>query len=96
MFQVVWLQAALHELADIWTQANSSQRRAITAATHRIDQLLQTDPHLRGESRPPGQRVLFQPPLGIVFQALPQRSLVRVFPVWRFRQRGEAGGPANS
>ena len=42
MFRVEWLQSALDELTNLWTQAN---RQAITAATHLIDQKLGTDPH---------------------------------------------------
>ena len=76
MFQVVWLQTALNELAGVWVQADSAQRQAITAATHAIDKRLQTDPPNQGESRSHGQRVLFQPPLGITFEVHPQRSLV--------------------
>src|SRR5437016_1781735 len=63
MFQVEWLQTVLDALADLWTQADSSQRQAITAASHAIDQRLSKDPHNEGESRSGGFRIMFAPPL---------------------------------
>ena len=56
MFRVEWLQSALDELAEVWTEADSPARQAITAAAHRIEQLLQSQPHAQGESRAEGQR----------------------------------------
>ena len=38
MFQVEWLQIALDELTSVWTQADSIQRHAITAASHVLEQ----------------------------------------------------------
>jgi len=37
MFQVRWERGALDTLADLWTQVDSSQRQAITAANHSIE-----------------------------------------------------------
>ena len=36
MFQVVWLQTALNELASVWMQAGSTQRMAITEAAQQL------------------------------------------------------------
>jgi len=88
MFQVVWLQSALDELAALWMQADSAGRRSITAATESIDQLLQTDPAEKGESRSQGRRILLQPPLGVTFEVRQNVSAVRVLHVWAFRKRG--------
>jgi hypothetical protein len=63
MFRVVWLQIALDELADAWLQGDSALRKAITAASHDIDQRLGRDPHEEGESRPGGRRLTFAAPL---------------------------------
>lgn len=38
MFQVAWLREAVDELADIWIKADSPSRKAITQATHILDQ----------------------------------------------------------
>ena len=89
MFRVKWLQEALDELTILWTQADSALRAAITAATHALDQELQTDPYRNSESRNEEDRVLFAYPLAIQIEVdLPQR-IVWVLHVWRFRRRGE-------
>jgi hypothetical protein len=84
MFRVRWKQSALDELAALWMAADSEGRRAITAATHRIDQLLQGDPENQGESRPGGRRILFVPPLGLLYRVDPAQSVVHVLQVWRY------------
>lgn len=87
MFHVVWLQPALNELAAAWIQANSTERQTITAATHTIDQLLKTDPHNQGESRPHGQRIMFLSPLGMTFEI--RQEMVRILHIWMVRRRGQ-------
>ncbi len=89
MFTVRWRRSALNELAAIWTDADSRQRRDITDASQRIDRLLHREPEQQGESRPRGRRILFVSPLGITFYVDRQAALVSVLHVWRFRQRGE-------
>lgn len=88
MFTVRWKRSALNELAALWTQADSTMRQAITAATNRIDQELQHDPENQSESRGGGERVYFEFPLGIRFEVDRQESLVHVLHVWSFRKRG--------
>ena len=48
MYHVEWLQTALNELAGAWVPADSTQRDAIRAASHAIDQRLQSDPENAG------------------------------------------------
>jgi plasmid stabilization system protein ParE len=84
MFTVRWKRSAQNELTSLWVEADSEQRRAITRAAQAIDHQLQTDPSNQGESRPNGRRILFTPPLGILFRVDSQRSVVRVLQVWRF------------
>ena len=85
MFQVLWLQSALNELADAWLRADAAQRQAINAATRAIDQHLSDAPERLGESRAHGQRIWFQAPLGITFEVMPGHSIVRVVHVWSYR-----------
>jgi len=89
MFRVEWLQEALDELTLLWMQAESSLRQALTAATHRIDQELHTDPYRQSESREDEERVLFVYPLGVQFEVDLQRRIVWILHVWQFRRRGE-------
>lgn len=84
MFRVRWKQSALDELTALWMAADSEGRREITAAAHRIDQLLQGDPEDQGESRPGGRRILFVPPLGLLFRVDAALSVVRVLHVWHY------------
>jgi hypothetical protein len=84
MFTVRWQQSALNELTVLWTEADSERRRAITQATHLLDQRLQSDPETLGESRPNNCRIFFAPPLGILFRVYPQQGVVRVLRVWQF------------
>jgi hypothetical protein len=65
MFRVEWLQEALDELTNLWLQADSSLRQAITAATHALDQELCVDPYRGSESREDEERVLFAYPLAV-------------------------------
>ena len=87
MFQGLWVRAATDELADLWGQADSALRQAITAASNSIDQLLRIDPQNQGEARDAGERVMFILPLGVQFDILPAALLVRVLHVWDCRPR---------
>ena len=85
IFTVTWKPTADDELADLWLKG--PDRAAITAAANAIDALLRVDPHLQGESRADGTRVLFQPPLGVRFEVNEQDRVVEVLKVWRFRRK---------
>lgn len=87
MYQVEWLQSALNELADAWTNASSTQREAITTAAQVIEQLLQSNPQNQGESRPMGRRILFHSPLGVTFRIHRQNSIVYVTHAWAYWRR---------
>jgi hypothetical protein len=66
-YTVVWTNRAEQELAAVWM--NASGPAAITAAANRIDFLLQRDPLGHGESRAGPNRILFEGPLGVLYQA---------------------------
>jgi hypothetical protein len=87
MFQVEWLQIALDELTNLWIKADSSQRQAITAAGHVLEQRLQSDPANEGESRPGGRRITFVPPLAVRFQVETDGQTVTVLHVRLFGRR---------
>lgn len=84
MFTVRWKPSARDELTDLWVNADSALRRAITQASDRIDRRLAADPLNTGESRPNGRRIYFHSPLGVLFRVYPNRSLVWVLAVWKF------------
>jgi hypothetical protein len=87
MFRVEWLQVALDELMTLWMQADTTQRPAITTASHAIDQRLSSDPLNEGESRPGGRRITFVSPLAVRFQIEADGQTVTVLHVRLFGRR---------
>jgi hypothetical protein len=87
MFRVEWLQVALDELTTLWTGADATDRQGITTASHEIDQRLSNDPSNEGESRSPGCRITFVPPLAIRFQIEADGRTVTVLQIRFFRPR---------
>ena len=88
MFRIRWQRRALDELTDLWTQADSALRQAITAASHTIDQRLQADPNNEGESRSRGRRIGFVPPLAVIFRVEADGQTVSVLQVRLLGRRG--------
>jgi hypothetical protein len=78
-FTVVWSQAALNKLADIWVKA--ANRNAVTAAQHQIGQLLRVDPDTQGQ-RFFGDRVLAVAPLVVRFSINRMDMMVEIHDVW--------------
>lgn len=81
-----WSETARNQ-AKLWTDADSTQRRAISAAADAVDNCLARDPSNEGESRPGGLRVYFQAPLGVIFHVEEDGSAVTVVSIWLFRRR---------
>ena len=86
MFGVEWVQEAVDELADMWVNADSQSRQAITDATHELDRELQNDPYRESESREGDVRVAFASPLGVLFEVNAQQRIVSILHVWAFRR----------
>jgi hypothetical protein len=87
MFRVEWLQSALDELADCWARADSTQRQAITSASHAAEQRLRSDPYDDSESRSRGRRITFVPPLAITFRIEADGQTVTVVQVHVYGRR---------
>lgn len=79
-YTVAYKPSAEQELARLWTVA--ANRSAVTAAANRIDVLLGTDPHSKGESRPDSSRIMFEWPLGVRFEVFEEDRYVDVLQVW--------------
>jgi plasmid stabilization system protein ParE len=75
-FRVIWTRAARDQLADIWL--SHPDRAAVTAAAHRIDQLLGRDPANQGEGRPNNRRIMFESPLVVIYRIDPANNRVIV------------------
>jgi plasmid stabilization system protein ParE len=81
-FTVVWTKEAMDDLTEIWTQ--SSDRKAVTTASDRIDALLRRNPLGVGKSMVDDGRMLFEVPLAVTFRVSDVDRLVTVNFVCRF------------
>ena len=63
----------------MWTAARD--RDAVTAASYRIDQRLAADPLDCGESREGDERLVFEPPLQVLFRVVAGDRRVEVISV---------------
>jgi plasmid stabilization system protein ParE len=84
MFAVVWTNAALDELADIWVAATPALRDRIEAAVLRLGNQLASDPTAVGESRDGNRRVVFDAPIAIICRVETGSQSVLVTHVWRY------------
>jgi hypothetical protein len=66
-YTVSWTRYALRQFHDLWTTATDPD--AVDAAATRIDQTLAADAEQQGESRQGDVRILFDPPLAVLFVA---------------------------
>jgi hypothetical protein len=76
----------LEAVAELWLD-NPDQRAQITEAAATIDQLLQFNPLEQGESRNNGGRILFAPPLVVIFRADTESRSVRVLSARQLKPR---------
>jgi hypothetical protein len=88
-YQVLWLNSALDDLTNVWTNAPTQLRLAITEAGNAIDTQLSNNPDEQGESRPHGRRIEFFPPLGVIYRVDIQHAAVAIVHVWRFQKRAK-------
>jgi hypothetical protein len=88
MCRVRWQKKARNELAQAWLQADSAERKAITAASHEIDQRLRKDPRNEGESRTKNRRIMFVQPLVVIFRVEKDGKTVSVLQIRLFRRGG--------
>ena len=59
----------------------------MSRAACQIDVSLRYRPHVQGESRAKGRRILLASPLGVKFEVHEDDKIVRVLSVWRFGRR---------
>ena len=87
MFQVMWLESALDELATIWMDRDSEKRKELTSALHLLEKQLRHDPENVGESRENNTRVYIDLPLVVSFKCVVEKSVVFVLHVRSARKR---------
>jgi hypothetical protein len=80
IYTVIWTRAALDALAALYLQA--PDKAAVTAATHRLDQILRRDGDQKGQAWG-SIRVIDESPLRAAFTVDPGDRKVQVFWVQR-------------
>ncbi len=85
-YTVLWTKNAEAQLTKLWLDA--ANRKAVTQAAHEIDAVLASAAASVGESRPDGSRILFVPPLGVLFHLDAGDLKVFVVKVWQYKKRG--------
>jgi hypothetical protein len=78
-FTVTWHPSAEQELATIWIAA--ADRQDVTEAAKRIDDVLASEPLLKGEEFY-GDRILVEPPLAVTYSVQAPDRIVRILQVW--------------
>ena len=84
MFNIYRSPTAVIPLRESWERADEGARDAITRASHRLDRRLCEDPHEQGESREDRTRILFQHPVGVLFEVDEARHLVLILRLWTY------------
>ena len=79
-FQVDWMPQAVTQLADLWLAA--TDRNAVTAAAHVVDQTLAVDADAVGRAVFDTVREYAYPPLGVEFEVIVADARVWVLTVW--------------
>jgi hypothetical protein len=85
MFSIYRSEAAVIPLRETWQGADEDLRQAILRATSRINQRLHERPHQQGESRDGRTRILFEAPVGVLFEIDEGRKLVNIVRSWAYR-----------
>ena len=81
-YSVLWSHTALQMLAAVWTSA--SDREAVTKSSQRLDILFAHHPLDIGESRDADRRIVFDPPIQVLYRVLSFPKRVEVLSVARF------------
>jgi hypothetical protein len=85
VFSIYRSQAAVTPLRQTWESADDAFREAIVQATFVVNRRLHLDPQEEGESRGEGTRILFEGPLGVIFEVDVERQMVHVLRTWAYR-----------
>ncbi len=85
MFNIYRSQEAVTPLREVWEQADDDLREAILNASRLVNLRLHDNPHGEGESRDGRTRILFQAPIGVLYEVDDDKKLVSIVRSWAFR-----------
>jgi hypothetical protein len=88
MFEVIWGDTALHELADVWVSLTPTAREQVEAAVLSLNNRLAGDPTRDSESRPDGSFVTFLWPIGVKIWVKQASRTVQVGHFWTHQRFG--------
>lgn len=80
-YTVTWINSALDELAKLWNR--TADRQDVADAANRIDLILRSNPYAHSESREENLRIMFAPPLAVLFEISDADRIVTVRAVWQ-------------
>jgi hypothetical protein len=81
-YDVGWLPVAESNLGTIWKQAEDPDQ--VVFAARLLERLLEEMAGEAGESREPGLRIVFEPPLAIKFWVNEEAKRALVVQVWEY------------
>lgn len=79
-YSVLWTAYAETNLVRLWV--DSTNRNALSESVAKIDRELGNGPLSIGESRDPGERILFELPLAVKYRVAESDRKVLVFAIW--------------
>lgn len=92
MFSIYRTEEAQAPLREVWLEGDDALRHSILHASQAVDLQLCENPQEQGESREGTLRVLFEAPLGVLFEVDQEKQLVRVLRSWAFRTVADRDG----
>jgi hypothetical protein len=84
VFALIWLDAVLDDLANLYVSAGAEERARMAAAIEALNTRLRNDPLAEGESREGNLRITFIPLLAVTFHVSAVDRVVHVIGVQRF------------
>ena len=85
MFSIYRSHTAQAPLRQAWEQGDDAFRQAICKASHFVDMRLRLAPGDEGESRAEEERILFQAPVGVLYQVDTDNKIVKILRSWAYR-----------
>lgn len=83
-YRLRWKHSALEDLTEMWTDATSLDRTAITSAVHVIERELLLLADRAGESRSGTERIIFHAPVAVLFEAGEKLPDIFLLQIWRY------------
>ncbi len=84
MYDVLWREELLDELADLYVTATAEERERMARGVQGLNRRLKDGPMEVGESRDGAVRIVLPPLLVIMFEVDEERRVVRVASVHRY------------